>query len=209
MVTARPNPRAQQLAGVGMPKARPAPRSYRRPPSAEDQALMEEVGAQLNHCGAHAIDYYVFEGERDACPACALQDRITGYEIEVQRMRNAVQTLQTENQRLTRSVNVIAGLRVAVDLLSLEELAWLKGYMYQWRTDRSVKLKAVHDTTHEHPTGIMAVPKKGDPDALTCTSIGGLALAGSIKEASEALGIEDMMSALARAMHNHLKGGLE
>lgn len=205
MVTARPNPRAAQL----QPATRRQPRRpTRRMPSPEEVALAETVGAKLTHCDKHAIDYYTFEAQLIVCPACDLESRVTQLEIDLKAARNAVDRLVNERDQAQKLVNMVAAMRDAVFLMDADDLVWVKAVVYRWRMDRSIKLKPLHDTKHEHPTGLMAVPTKGDPEARTCTSIGGVALAGFIEESNQSQGAEDTMSSLARAMHRHLQGGI-
>lgn len=158
-------------------------------------------------CATHQVTYYVPANSRESCPVCMLNDQHDYLVEENAKLRNQVERLTAERDRLRIEVDVASAMKDAVDILGQDDFLWLKTMLYRYKIDKTVAFKVSHDKKKK-PVGFMAIFKvRGEePVAYNCTSIGGFAMAEYYEEALNVNGTQFAMGLLMRAFWKHLPG---
>lgn len=166
-------------------------------------------------CATHQVTYYVSRGDKQHCPVCSLEDQNTRFRAEISRLYNELQATTNQLERLRPQVDLQSAMKQALEVVDHDDLMWLKTQMYQYRLDKSVTLKVTHGRIAGNrtkpkgnlpPNGFMAMPRRGDPEAYACRSIGGIALAEYFDEAVHTVGSAQAMGLLLKAMWTVLPG---
>lgn len=170
------------------------------------------VGARIRHfkCSRCNI-FYSFVPPPTAtridpsCPLCIQEVKAEQMRLAMQNSINRVETLEGQIRQLDSQVSFQRNFRDAVDLLDEDDRLFLKQVLYIWRRDKSVVMKVTH-SEEGRPIGFLADYRHGEPEARTCSSIGGSAIAAYYDEALRALGSAQAMSILLRATQHLLPG---
>lgn len=170
------------------------------------------VGAPVRHfkCSRCQVIYAYVAGPNartldPRCPLCAQEIKTEQMRQSMQNALSKVDLLESQIGDLDGQVNIQRNFKDALDLLGEDDRLFLKTVLYQWRSDRSVTLKVMHSTAGK-PTGFMADYRHADPEAHTCTSIGGSAVAAYYEEALRTVGSAQAMQILLRAAQHLLPG---
>jgi hypothetical protein len=147
---------------------------------------------------------------------CILEDKYERVRAELVARRNELKVASGQLTRLQTQVDLQSAMRAAIDILDDNDFAWLKVQMYQYKIDKSVMLKATHGKVaggarlkrgEKLPAnGFMTVPRTGDPEAHSATSLGGLAMANYLDEAITCFGSAQAMGIMLRAWWKALPG---
>jgi hypothetical protein len=176
---------------------------------------MEALGMRRLKCAAHLIEYYLGEQDRPICPMCELERKWDEAKVEYLEMRGQLKAATEEVERLKVQVEIGTAIKSAIGILDDNDYAWLKTQMYQYKIDKSVHLKPIHDASgiadlqrgEKLPAnGFMAIPRAGDPEAHRATSIGGIAMAGYLDEALTCYGAAQGMGIMLKAWWQVLPG---
>lgn len=181
---------------------------------AKDQDIRGEVKYSCSEC---RIFYYMLDGQKARCPLCDQKQVTQQVRDALFQITNANHELQNEMERLKVQVDTLTAMKTSLDLISVEDLTFIKQVVYRWQADRG---KVAIKPTHGVPTGrgkrraskvdgFIALFRDGDPEVHQCNSVGGLALAGYLEEAVALSGQVKAMEVLARAVLQHLKGSVE
>ena len=156
-------------------------------------------------CSRCVIEYQSDRGT-PKCPLCAMELTRDQLREALQAATNNIERLEHDLTASAQQLNIQAAIRAATDLLNDTDRAFLKTVLYQFRMDRSVALRVTHDTEGT-PIGFLAEWRSRDPEAITCSSIGGRALAGYFEEAQNSLGAAQAMQVMLRSCQHLLPGG--
>jgi len=156
-------------------------------------------------CSLCQISYYS-EETPPQCPLCAALRDVMDLRRQVAEGEQRIATLEHEVERATANNDFVVAIRDASDLLSAEDLVWLKAILYRWRESKNLTLKAVD--TRQGPRGFIAAWRDGETEQHMADSIGGVAIAGLYQEVTQGFGGQVALMTLAKAMSPHLKGGL-
>lgn len=180
-------------------------------PTETDEA-MKAHGMQ-HKCDKCRITYPVPTGEMAKCPLCQMERAYDEARVEVLQLRNELEVVNNRLSRAEREVNLQSAIRAAIEVCDEADYLWLKTQVYQYKIDKSVVLKPTKGRIagqkqgqRMEVNGFMTVPRKGDPEAHACTSMGGLAIAGYLDEAVAAVGGAQAMAVMLRAWYKHLPG---
>ncbi len=180
-------------------------------PTKTDEAM--RAHGMKHTCDKCQITYAVPTGDLAKCPACSLERVVDEQKVEILQLRNELKMATDRLVRAEREVNLQSAMRAAIELCDENDYAWLKTQMYQYKIDKSVILKPTHGRIAGQKSGqrmevngFMAVPRKGDPEAHGCTSMGGLAIAGYFDEAVASVGGAAAMATMLRAWYKYLPG---
>lgn len=159
-------------------------------------------------CSRCAIQYEIKTGAKADCPLCT-------QEIKTEQMRQALKEatkkleyLEGQLRRLESQNDLRAAIKNALDLIEAEDLMFLKAVLYRWRQDKSIDLKVTHHGKTHKANGFIAVPRRGEPEGHTCSSIGGVAVAALYDEALRSVGTAEAMRTLLKAAQHLLPGGI-
>lgn len=184
-----------------------------KPPSTQAVRRQDAVSRTV-HCEACLITYTVGSGEAPTCPLCDATRRVRDLQGAMASMRNQMDLMGTELSRLRALTDVIFAIRDAVPIASSRDLAFLKSVLYRYRDNAaSITLKALHEkslTAGLRPslsvTGLLAVPRSGDPESHICDSIGGLAIAEYFDDEVKRHNVPSAMTTLHQALSDLLAG---
>lgn len=140
-----------------------------------------------------------------ACPLCIQEIKTEQMRLAMQNTNAKVELLERQVRDLDGQVNVQQNFKDALDLLGMDDRLFLKQVLYTWRQDKSVVMKVAHSTEGK-PVGFVADYRHGEPEAHTCTSIGGSAVAAYYDEALRTVGSAQAMQLLLRAAQHLLPG---
>lgn len=173
-------------------------------------------------CATHLTSYYKLPGRPLRCPACLVEGQVEQLESANHKIENELVMLREEVKFLKAEVDLTDAMRSALDLCNEQDRAFIKGVLYEFRSDRSVALKVTHGQTKSNKSrgkipvngktpvnGFIALPRSREPIAHTCTSIGGQAVAGYYEEAMRTHGNSTALQLLLRAWNAELPGGLD
>jgi len=178
----------------------------------KDQDLRGQVKYSCSEC---RIFYYMSEGAKAHCPLCESQQVLLQVRDVVFRMTNANHELQNELMRLKVQVDTLTAMKNSLDLISTEDLTFIKSVVYRWQANRGhVAIKPTHAVPRRGRktaplNGFVAMFRMGETEVHECNSVGGMALAGYLEEAVALGGQIKAMEVLARAVLQHLKGSVE
>lgn len=181
---------------------------------AKDQDMRGKVKYSCSEC---QIFYYLPEASKAVCPLCDEKRAMTQVRDALFQVTNANHELQNEMERLKVQVDTLTAMKTSLDVISVEDLTFIKSVVYRWQADRG---KVAIKTTHALPSGrgkrrsskidgFVAFFRGDEAEVHQCNSIGGLALAGYLEEAVALSGQIKAMEVLARAVLQHLKGSVE
>lgn len=200
----------------------------RRKPSGQGATRLKRPGQVLaaeqdtdlmtrHKCTEHLIEYYWPKGEKPRCPMCAQTAMIDDLRADNLALEGANKQMKSELQRLRVQLDIQTAVRSAIEVLDDNDYSWLKVQLYQYKIDKSVSLKPTHGKLEGGKriprgqklpvNGFMTVPRKGDPEAHLCTSIGGIAMAEYLDEAITTMGSAQAMGMLLKAWWKALPGG--
>lgn len=181
-------------------------------------------------CSNCRIVYYAAAA---TCPLCDAHSQMQEMRRALNEARTKLEAVTNANQRLKEAVDIGTAIRSASELLDDNDMVFLKTVLYQWKIDRSVKMKLTHEGALEtgvsaanpafsrkgrgspkrydqlHPNGFLAVYPDQDPAAHTCTSMGGLAIAEYYEEALHTVGMEPAMQLLLRGLAKLMPGAMQ
>lgn len=156
-------------------------------------------------CSLCQITYWTMES-KPTCPMCDLYKQREQMLEQMAQYEQKIKDLTTQLNRAASNVDYVVAIQDAAELLSLEDLAWLKGVLYQWRETKSGNLKAIEGRTG--PIGFLAEWPHQQSDQRICDSVGGVAIAGLLQEISQGFGSKVGLMTLSKALSKHLKGGI-
>jgi hypothetical protein len=156
-------------------------------------------------CSLCQISYYS-EETPPQCPLCVSLRDVYELHRQLAEQEQRIETLSREVDRATANNDFVVAIRDAIDLISVEDMAWLKSILYRWREAKNITLKAVD--TRQGPRGFLAVWRDGATEQHMVDSIGGVAIAGLYQEVTQGFGGQVAVMTLAKAFSAHLKGGL-
>lgn len=178
-------------------------------------ADQDSPGRTRYACSKCDITYYVKSGPKPKCPVCEAQRRILELRNTMAAMRNQIEQLEGVNRRMAASLDLVTAMRDAVPLIGPDDLIFLKSVLYRYRAEASsIHLRITHGAAKRKSgrppaNGFLAVLRGGDPEAHTCTSIGGVAIAGYYEEALRASGVPTAMATIMRALNRTLSAAAE
>lgn len=180
----------------------------------KDQDIRGQVKYSCSEC---QIFYYMPDGAKARCPLCEERQVVKGMRDAVFQMTNANHELQNELERLKVQVDTLTAMKTSLDLISMEDLTFIKSVVYRWQANRGhVAIKPTHGIPSgrgkrraSKVDGFVALFRDGEAEVHICNSVGGLALAGYLEEAVALGGQIKAMEVLARAVLQHLKGSVE
>lgn len=181
---------------------------------ARDQDMRGHVKYSCSEC---QIFYYMQEGQKARCPLCEEKRATQQVRDALFKITNQTHELQNENERLKVQVDTLTAMKTSLDLISQEDLTFVKQVVYRWQADRGrVAIKPTHGVPSgrgkrrsSKVDGFVAIFRDADAEVHQCNSVGGLALAGYLEEAVALGGPVKAMETLARAVLQHLKGSVE
>jgi hypothetical protein len=157
------------------------------------------------HCEHCRIDYYD-DSRSPRCPLCEALREVHELKAALLETRNNLEQAANSNERLRIQVDTTAAIRQALELIGTEDLTFLKSVLYRHRAHRDIALKVTHNRARQ-PNGFIANPRGGEPEGHTCTSMGGMAIAGYVEEAINTVGPPEAMKLLSRALQSRLAVG--
>ena len=163
------------------------------------------IAVQTFECGIHDITY---KDLRPGCPVCKLERQVEELRDALLKARNELQVTYDQNARLEAQNNFVFAIKEASTLLDDQDMGFLKSTLYEWRDNKSLGLKPTHGGDNGEANGFIVMPRKGDPYAHLCVSVGGLAIAQYFDEAVNSVGNAKAMEHLVRGMADHLPGSL-
>lgn len=173
--------------------------------------------AKKLRCETHAIDYYVAEADSIKCPMCQLHKRTDDLRADLILAQNELKLARNELDRLKPQIDLQSAIKNALEILDDDDYAWLKLQMYQYKIEKSVMLKPTHGKLEGGrrlrrgeklpANGFMTVPRHGDPEAHTASSLGGVAMAEYLDEAISCYGSAQAMGIMLKAWWKALPGG--
>lgn len=170
------------------------------------------VGSPVRHfkCSRCLIIYSHVAGPNarkidPSCPLCNMEIKTEQMRLAMQNSMSKVELLEKQLGTLDSQVNLQRSFKDAVDLLDEDDRLFLKTVLYIWRQDKSVVMKVTHDQSGR-PVGLLADYRHGEPEAHTCSSIGGSAIAAYYEEALRTEGSAKAMQILLRAAQHLLPG---
>jgi len=166
-------------------------------------------------CSKCAITYDVAEGDRAHCPMCEVEKQLKTTQLYLQEALEKVDGLQRQLSAMGAQVDHVSAIRQALDIISSEDLAWLKGVMYRYRVDKSLTLMSMHleprisrKASDRKIHNAFALVERGrDNDTYQPASPGGIAIVGYYQEITRELGQKQAMAYLLRALSMVLTGG--
>lgn len=181
---------------------------------AQDQ---DRAGLVKYSCSECEIFYYLREGNKAFCPLCEEKRATQQVRDALFQVTNANHELQNEMERLKVQVDTLTAMKTSLDLISLDDLTFIKSVVYRWQANRgNVAIKPTHGVPSGRGKrrstkvdGFVAIFRDADAEVHQCNSVGGLALAGYLEEAVALGGSVKAMEVLARAVLQHLKGSVE
>lgn len=165
--------------------------------------VMPRVAVQTFECGIHEISY---KSLRPGCPMCELEREVLVLRDALGKLKNELALTHDQNVRLEAQNNFVFAIKEATALLDDEDMGFLKSVLYEWRDTKSLGLKPTHGGESREANGFIVMPRRGDPYAHLCTSVGGLAIAQYFDEAVNSVGNAKAMEHLVRGMAEHLPG---
>jgi hypothetical protein len=154
--------------------------------------------------------------DKPSCPVCAIEEKYIDLRGDYAGIANENDRLRAEVQTLKAQLEIGTAIRSALEILGDDDYAWLKVQLYQYKVDKSVVLKPTHGRLENGKklkrgqkmpaNGFMAIPRKGDPEAHLCTSLGGIAMAGYFDEAVTCYGSAQGMGIMLKAWWTALPG---
>lgn len=173
-----------------------------------------EPYATKHACANHQVTYYVPTQTSSTCPVCEAELEIERLRATLTQSQNELVRTQSQLEKLQPQLDIISAIKNALEVTDQGDLMWLKVQMYQYKIDKSVSLKVTHGRLGRGkkdlpPNGFMAIPRHGEPEAHTCTSMGGLAIAEYFEESTNVIGSAQTMGLLLRAMWRVLPGASE
>lgn len=125
-------------------------------------------------------------------------------------MRNQLEMASDAAVSLRNVVDLDSAMRLAIDVVDPRDLTFLKALLYRYRDDpTSITLRVSHGqprTRGEPPAaiGFIAQPRRGEPEAHICSSVGGVALAGYVDEITRSKSNAEALGALTKALNRCL-----
>lgn len=160
---------------------------------------------QSYDCGIHEISY---KSIRPGCPLCEADREIDSLRDALHKLKNEVAVLHEQNVRLEAQTNFVYAIKEATALLGEDDMAFLKAVLYEWRDTKALGLKVTHGGDDRQANGFIAMPRRGEPYAHACSSVGGLAIVEYFDEATNSVGNAKAMEMLVRGMADHLPGAV-
>lgn len=168
-------------------------------------------------CSKHQVTYYRPASSTLGCPVCKLEDRVGALDRDNTTLRNKLEMVTGELNRLKPQLDLTSAIRSALEIMGDDDFQWLKAQMYQYREDKSVSLKVTHGRPASAKrkikrgealpaNGFIAMRRNDEPEGYACTSLGGLAIAGYFDEACATVGSAQAMGLLLKAMWKTLPG---
>jgi len=178
---------------------------------------VDEALATKNKCTTHLVEYYTPQGDNAVCPACEYAQKYDEIRVEFMQLESAHAMALKELNHAKVQIEIGSAIRSAIEILDDFDYEWLKLQMYQYKVDKSVTLKPTHGQLENGKrlrrgdkmpaNGFMALPRRGDPEAHLCTSLGGIAMAGYFDEAITCYGSAQGMGIMLKAWWTALPGG--
>lgn len=185
-------------------------------PALQGRAKEQDIrGAVKYSCSECQIFYYMPEGAKPRCPLCEERRVTKQVRDALFQATNANHELQNELERLKVQVDTLTAMKTSLDLISVEDLTFIKSVVYRWQSNRgNVAMKPTHAVPKRGRKGapldgFVAIFRDGETEVHQCNSVGGMALAGYLEEAVALGGSIKAMEVLARAVLQHLKGTVE
>jgi hypothetical protein len=154
-------------------------------------------------CSRCLVSYWVPSGAKPRCPLCDAN-------VTIQDLRAALRKAIAERDaahetasRATAHTDLVLAMRSTVDLMSAEDIGFIKGILYRYRESKStINVKVTHSITGKVNGFLIAhrVDKRQDLESYACTSVGGVALAGYVEEAIKQVGQPGAMAILMKAL---------
>lgn len=140
------------------------------------------------------------------CPMCEMFKEKTDLRRQMAELEAKVEDLEEQLSRATANVDFIVAVQNAADLLNPEDMAWLKSVLYRWRESKNMTLKTIDG--RNGPKGFLAEWRDGTSEQHIATSVGGVAIAGVLRDVSQGFGGNVGLMTIAKAMSQHLKGAI-
>lgn len=139
------------------------------------------------------------------CPLCKAEADRELMRTSMVNLTAKVELLEKQNGQLDGQVNIQRNFKDALEIIGDDDRTFLKSILYQWRANKSVTMKVTHNTDGR-AVGLLADHRYGDPEAHTCTSIGGMAVVAYYEQAMREMGSAKAMQLLLRSAQHLLPG---
>lgn len=185
------------------PRRRPSIQAPFRDPSNDDIASKYT-------CATCRVTYELPRRQKAQCPLCKAEAEVDQLRQALLEARNLLERQTNELNRLRPQVDLVTAMRQALELIETDDRTFMKSVLYRHRAGESISLQVL--TTQKRgkrgrvravPNGFQAVSRSGT-EAHICTSLGGLAMAGYVKESLATLGPVTTMQHVLRAMSDQL-----
>jgi hypothetical protein len=140
------------------------------------------------------------------CPMCEMYKERVEFLRQLAAAEAKAEELQEQLDRATANVDFVVAIQNATELLNPEDMAWLKSVLYRWRESKNMTLEAIEG--RHGPKGFLAVWRDGATEEHMATSVGGVAIAGILRDVSQGFGKSVGLMTVAKAMAPHLKGAM-
>lgn len=140
------------------------------------------------------------------CPLCEMYKERVEFHNRLAEYEKQIADLEEQLHRATANVDFVVAVQNAADLLNTEDMAWLKSVLYRWRESKNMTLEAIEG--RNGPKGFIAEWRDGTSEQHMATSVGGVAIAGILRDVSQGFGKSVGLMTVAKAMSQHLKGAM-
>jgi rubredoxin len=140
------------------------------------------------------------------CPMCEMYKERVEFLNRMAEAEAKVAELQEQLDRATANVDFVVAIQNATELLGPEDMAWLKSVLYRWRESKNMTLETIEG--RNGPKGFLASWRDGTAEEHMVTSVGGVAIAGILRDVSQGFGKSVGLMTVAKAMAQHLKGAM-
>lgn len=168
---------------------------------------------QAFDCGIHNVTYRAMKA---GCPVCDIEKDLANNKRAVRELTGENRLLKEELRTARQNSDSISAFREAAGLLGEDDRAFFKTILYQWRDEKSISLRPMHEDRQIRDrnrlkekritVGFVVVPRVGAAYGYTCSSIGGLALADLFEETTNSGGSSEAMRLLVRGLADLLPG---
>lgn len=189
------------------------PSAGKRPRSATVQA---RVGKEEARCSACDITYRIRLGQKAHCPLCEMIEINDQLRDKIFELTNAQNMVLNDLDRAKSEIDNLHAMKSALDTISTDDLVWVKAALYRWQSDRQrVTIRPLHGEKkgkrrgRAPVTGFILFARDvpgGHAEERICDSIGGIALAGYLEEATALVGQVKAVECMARAVMSRMTG---
>lgn len=150
-------------------------------------------------CERHWVQY-----RGPTCPACAADSDLRRAKVKLGELNNAIKLLQRDKAALRAQLTHLDSMRMAFELMEPSDRVALKEMLYRWRQGAEPINLAHREERFTSKNGagvrhVVAGFASGDEKHL-CVSVGGVAMARALSEATKLVGREEATLLLAKAM---------